>query len=193
MCHNRLLSTVVLTAVWGCSVTPVEAGGRHGHSGWYGGGRYSGSYSGSSSYSGSYSYNNPYYNPYSYESQSLPYWLKPSNRSTSGGYSYSVPAQRSDRYGAIAYSRTTGASGYSYSQYSQADAEREALQQCDATDGEIIGWMRNSHGALAVGDDVNEYGWAWGTTADAAQEAALAKCHERTTNCRIAVTVFSGN
>lgn len=29
---------------------------------------------------------------------------------------------------------------------------------CYATDGEIIGWMRNSYGVLAVGEDANEYG-----------------------------------
>ena len=106
----------------------ADAGGRYGRSAWQSRGYYG--RSGSSSYS----YSNPYLNPYSYESQALPYWLKPgySSGSNSGGYSYSAPASRRDHFGAIAYSPSTGTYGYSYHQYSQSDAEREALQQCDA-------------------------------------------------------------
>lgn len=162
------------------------AGGRFGRSGWHGG--YYGSRSGSS-YS---SYSNPYLNPYSYESQALPYWLKPGYR-PGGGSTYSAPAARPDRFGAIVYSRSTGTYGYSYGHYGQAAAERDALSRCDASDGEVVGWMRNAYGALAVGDDPEQYGWAWAATREAARQAALAECEKRTTNCYVTLTVFSGN
>jgi len=167
------------------------ARGPRGRSGYYGRG-HSGYRTGSSSYS----YSNPYLNPYSYESQALPYWLKPGYDSNSGGggggYYYSTPS-RPDRYGAIAYSPSTGTYGYSYSRYSQTDAEREALQQCDADDRKVIGWMRNAYGALAVGDTPDQYAWAWGATREAAKQSALAKCQELSANSYIKLTVFSGN
>lgn len=187
MGNQRLVLAAVMATIVGLMAQSASAGGRRGYSGWRGG------YYGSRSSSSYNSYSNPYLNPYSYESQALPYWLKPDYRSGSGGYRYYAPARRPDRYGAIAYSRSTGTYGYSYNHYSQNDAEQDALRYCDADDREVIGWMRNAYGALAVGDDVSEYGWAWATTSAAAQEAALAYCRERTTNCRIAVTVFSGN
>jgi hypothetical protein len=166
---------------------PAFARGQRGHSGWRGGNHRSRP---GPSYD---SYSNPYLNPYSYESQALPYWLKPGYQSGSGGYGYSAPSNRSDRYGAIAYSKSTGAYGYSYGHYSQADAERDALARCDSPDRQVIGWMRNAYAALAVGDAPEQYGWGWGATRSAAEQAALAECRKRTTNCYIKRWVFSGN
>lgn len=188
--HSRWLVAMALIGLGAFGTPSVHAGGRHGHSGSYYQGGYRGSYS-SSSY---YSYSNPYLNPYSYESQALPYWLKPGYRSGGGyNYSYSTPASRPDRYGAIAYSRTTGTYGYSYSQYSQDDAEREALNQCESSDRAVIGWMRNAYGALAVGASHDQYGWGWGATREAAKQAALDECRKLTDDCTIKLTVFSGN
>jgi hypothetical protein len=188
MLRRRSLWFVVgLLALAICTMHPAFADGRQGRSGWRSGNY--GSHSGRS-YN---SYSNPYLNPYSYESQALPYWLKPGYQSGSGGYGSSAPARRSDRYGAIAYSTSTGACGYSYGHYSQADAERDALARCDAPDRAVIGWMRNAYGALAVGDAPGQYGWGWGVTRTAAEQSALAECRKRTTNCYIKRWVFSGN
>ena len=138
-----------------------------------------------------YDYRSPSSYAPSFNTYSLPYWQQPSYRS--GASNNSAPPHRPDRYGSIAYSRSTGAIGYSYGHYSQADAERSARQNCDATDAEIVGWVKNAYAALAVGDDVSQYGWSWSTCRETAQQEALTYCQERTTNCRIATTLFTGN
>lgn len=192
MIKRSILMCVVLASFCGhCSLPSAMAGERHSY-GWWSGKNHH--HSGSSSYSDSYlyNYNSQYANPYSYEAQNRPYWLQPSYRARSSN-TYSVPDSPQDYFAAIAYSRSTGTYGYSFGKYSQADAEREALNNCDTADREIIGWVRNAHGALAVGDDKQQFGWAWGMTRSAAQQAALENCQARTSNSRIAVTVFSGN
>ena len=185
--HLVLGVVVAVTTMATWSAESAVAGGYRGRGGGHGSPQRN-----ADSGSSHATYSNPYLNPYSYESQALPYWLKSDYRSGSRT-SYCEGGSRSDRFGAIAYSRSTGTYGYSYNHFSQADAEQDALSRCDAADRAIIGWMRNAHGALAVGDDAEHYGWAWGATRDEAQQAALAHCRERTSNCRIAVSVFSGN
>lgn len=184
---SRIISICGAVVVLAGAIQSASAGGGRGYFGRHGG--YYG-YRTAPSYP---SYSNPYLNPYSYESQALPYWLKPGYRSGNGNNGYSVPAARYDRFGAIAYSKSTGALGYSYGHYSQNDAEQDALSRCDASDREVIGWVRNAYGALAVGDDSAACGWAWGTTRDDAERAALAECKKQTTNCYIKRWVFSGD
>lgn len=174
MCNLQLVLAAALATILGLFAESASAGDRWG-----------------SSYS--YSYRNPYLNPYSYESQALPYWLKPGYRSGNGANGYYATPRRPDRFGAIAYSRSTGAFGYSYGHYSQSEAEQDALARCDASDRKVVGWMRNAYGALALGDDPGAYGFAWGTTRERAEQAALAACQKQTTNCYIKRWVFSGN
>lgn len=151
-------------------------------------GGYYGSSRTSSAPSNPYSYNPYSYNPY-YYNPNLPYWQQPGYQSGSSGYS--TPSR--DRYGAIAYSRSTGKYGYSYGHSSRAAAEQDALNRCNAQDHEVIGWMKNAYGVLAVGDDVSHYGWGWSSNRATAQQNALKYCRQRTTNSHVAVTVFSGN
>ncbi len=92
-----------------------------------------------------------------------------------------------DLYAAIAYSRSTGNSGYAFNFATRAGAEARALERCGASDCSIYVWVRNGCCALAVGDG-NRYGWSWRYGANAYSEArsrAMAECNARTGNCRI--------
>ena len=98
-----------------------------------------------------------------------------------------------DYYAAIARSSNTGKYGFSYGRTSRYEAEQEALEYCDAPDAKVVVWTRNAWCVLALGDDVGDYGWAWATSLSCAKSRALAECRKRTTNCYVAVSVFSGN
>jgi Domain of unknown function (DUF4189) len=98
-----------------------------------------------------------------------------------------------DRYGAIAYSQSTGAYGYSYGWGNRATAENVALANCRGANPQVVAWARNGYCALALGDTVGSYGWGYGATAAEARTHALLNARKFTTNCYIAVTVFSGN
>ena len=58
-----------------------------------------------------------------------------------------------DSYGAIAFSPSTRADGWSNSFSTRADAERRALRECSARarDCRVAIWFKNACGALAVG------------------------------------------
>src|SRR5215470_9314432 len=79
-------------------------------------------------------------------------------------------------YGAIAYSPTTRAHGWSYDYDSRGEAERRALDQCSrhAQDCVVPVWFRNACGALAVGAD--GYGSGWGESRKAAETFAVQSC-----------------
>jgi Domain of unknown function (DUF4189) len=98
-----------------------------------------------------------------------------------------------DRYGAIAYSQSTGTYGYSYGWGNRATAENVALANCRGENAQVVVWARNAYCALALGDTVGSYGWGYGATAAEARTHALRNARKSTTNCYIAVTVFSGN
>lgn len=99
----------------------------------------------------------------------------------------------SNRYAAIAYSTSTGKYGFAQGYSSRGCAEQAALGHCPVEDAHILVWARGNWCALAVGDEVGEYGWAWAGTAERAKQRALEECRKRTTNCHIAVCVFAGN
>ena len=106
--------------------------------------------------------------------------------------SQSPPRHDSSGYAAIAYSRTTGKWGYSHGYGSRAGAEQAAVRRCPEDDAKILVWTRNSWCALALGDDKSFYGWAWAGSASEAKRLAMEKCRAGTTNCYIAVCVYSG-
>jgi hypothetical protein len=68
-----------------------------------------------------------------------------------------------DNFGAIAYSPSSGAHGWSYDYPSRAVAEEVALTNCRQHAGDCVVpiWFRNACGALAVGS--SGYGSGWGT------------------------------
>lgn len=96
-----------------------------------------------------------------------------------------------DSYGAIAYSPTTRADGWSHSFSTRRDAERRALGECDASDCRVAIWFKNGCGALAVG---NRGGWGsgWGGDRRRAEYEAVNSCNRYTRGCRVTRWVCSG-
>ena len=92
-----------------------------------------------------------------------------------------------DKYGAIAYSRSTGGHGYSYDYSTRAAAEARAIRECrrqtKAGDCYVLVWFRNGCGALAKGS--NGYGSGWGTYKSLAKQNAIKSCSRNTYNCRV--------
>jgi serine/threonine-protein kinase len=92
---------------------------------------------------------------------------------------YAKGGGRGDSFGAIAYSRSTGAHGYSHRFGSQAQAERRAVSECGKSDCEVLAWFNNGAcGALAT-NGKGTYGGAWGRTREEAERKALANCSDR--------------
>lgn len=89
------------------------------------------------------------------------------------------------RFGAIAYSRSAGAYGWSNDYPSQDAAQSLALENCrkHASDCSIVLWYSNACGALAVGS--NAYGSAWGVDQPTAEREALQRCSQLTSNCSV--------
>jgi Domain of unknown function (DUF4189) len=83
-----------------------------------------------------------------------------------------------DRYGAIAYSVSTGKYGYAYNWGSRGAAERFALSQCEAADAKIVNWVQFGWAVLVIADD-NAYGtdtnFGNGATSGPAYDGALAE------------------
>jgi hypothetical protein len=90
-----------------------------------------------------------------------------------------------ENYGAIAYSPSTKAHGWSYDYPSRSAAEDVALSNCRKHAGDCIVplWFRNACGALAVG--ASGYGTGWGTSRNLAESQALRVCRRYTGNCAI--------
>jgi Domain of unknown function (DUF4189) len=78
-------------------------------------------------------------------------------------------------YGAIAYSPSTGRSGYSDHYPNSVRADARALAECGMADCKVAAWFYNHCGALATG---------------AAE--ALATCRRFGAGCRVAFTHCSG-
>jgi hypothetical protein len=95
--------------------------------------------------------------------------------------------QYTNYWGAIAYSQTTGAWGYSRHWLSEVNARRVALKNCEAQDAKIVMVVGNYWCALALGDDKSAYGVGYSKDADEARRFALEECQKRTKNCKIVV------
>jgi hypothetical protein len=87
------------------------------------------------------------------------------------------PSAPSHSYGAIAYSRTSGSSGYSYSWSSRSTAESVAMRNCAkyAKDCEVTVWF--DHQCAAVSSDTGPTAfWGLGGTISLARAAAQREC-----------------
>jgi Domain of unknown function (DUF4189) len=92
-----------------------------------------------------------------------------------------------DMFGAISYSASDGADGYSHNYDSQAEAEARALAECrgyGGTDCQILVWFRNACGAMATAPS-GAYGSGWGTTTGLAESAALDTCEQSGSSCKV--------
>ena len=99
----------------------------------------------------------------------------------------SVPLAAAANFGAIAYSNTTGAYGYSYDYGSRRSAEQAALANCRSNGSgcKVVIWFQNSCGALAIGSD---FGWgaAWASSRSQAERSAMRYCRQNSSGCHIA-------
>lgn len=106
----------------------------------------------------------------------------------SSRYSYLSGADSlsADEWGALAYSYSTGAYGFSYDHDTQQEAINAAVEACDEDDCKAVVWFRNSCGAFAnaTGNDPG-YGWGIGDDKDEASAVALSECRKRGTGCKI--------
>ena len=96
-------------------------------------------------------------------------------------------------FGAIAFSRDTGANGYSFQYDSRSGAEARALKECGvhASDCTVASSFSDACGALAVGDG-NGWGSSRAESIIKAERNALATCRSyENTNCEIEVSVCS--
>ena len=95
-------------------------------------------------------------------------------------------ARAQDAYGAIAFSQSTGAHGYSYDYGSRAAAEQAAMAGCRKHGGgcKVVTWVKNGCTALAVGSR-RGYGTAWAANQNVAQRAAVANCARHDGNCSV--------
>jgi uncharacterized caspase-like protein len=97
----------------------------------------------------------------------------------------SIPANPASRFGAIAYSPSTGAHGWSYDYGSREEAERVAISNCSqhARDCSVPIWFQNACGALAVGP--SGYGTGWGVSQTLAESYAIGVCGQYSANCSV--------
>jgi hypothetical protein len=88
-------------------------------------------------------------------------------------------------YGAIAYSPSTKAYGWSYDYPSRGEAESMAMSNCrkHANDCIVPLWFRNACGALAIGS--NGYGTAWASQRGGAENQALVVCRRYSMDCAV--------
>ena len=96
-------------------------------------------------------------------------------------------------FGAIAFSRDTGANGYSFQYNNRSGAEARALKECGAyaSDCTVASSFSDACGALAVGDS-NGWGASRAQSIIKAERNALASCRSYdNTNCEIEVSVCS--
>ena len=96
-------------------------------------------------------------------------------------------------FGAIAFSRDTGANGYSFQYDNRSGAEARALKECGAyaSDCTVASSFSDACGALAVGDG-NGWGASRAESIIKAERNALATCRSYdNTNCEIKVSVCS--
>jgi serine/threonine-protein kinase len=94
------------------------------------------------------------------------------------------PRYEARSFGAIAYSPSNRAHGWSYDYSSRRQAERRALDRCGryARDCQVAVSFR-SCGALAVG--VEGYGSGWGGSRRLADTYALRSCRKHSDGCMV--------
>lgn len=95
-----------------------------------------------------------------------------------------IPSNDNDKFGAIAYSSSTGKTGNSWNYSRLSEAYNKALESCGQNDCEIAIWFRSACGALAVG---NNGCWEahWGANRSDAERKAMNSCSQRCEECRI--------
>ncbi|MFO0554970.1 MAG: DUF4189 domain-containing protein [Polyangiaceae bacterium] len=90
---------------------------------------------------------------------------------------------KADKFGALAFSDSTGKYGWAADRASREEAEDAAIGFCEVKDCRPIVWFKNSCGAIARGDDRVVY-YAYGQTSrEESERVAIDRCQEHTTKC----------
>jgi serine/threonine-protein kinase len=97
-----------------------------------------------------------------------------------------------ERYAAIAYSPSTGASGSVQNVGSRLEAVVSARGKCRVADARTVIWVKGGYCALAAGKDPGVFATGTGATAEQARAVALAGCRKRTADCAVVACVCSG-
>jgi hypothetical protein len=104
------------------------------------------------------------------------------------GISYG-PVPSFGAFGAIAYSPSSGAYGWSQRFFTRPDAETSALRLCSAPDCTPTLYFYYACGALAISTlDTNTYGWFVAPTLWEVEHGALAECNTRAATCTLRVS-----
>ena len=98
-----------------------------------------------------------------------------------------APAVAEGLFGAIAFSPSTGQYGWAKNQSVDTGASDEAVSGCGVDDCEAVVVFANC-AALSVGDGFG-MGFSKAKSIGKAEDAALAKCDEFTTNCIVSASV----
>jgi hypothetical protein len=96
------------------------------------------------------------------------------------------------QFGSIAYSKSTGRSGYSYGYSDLNSANNDARSRCGQDDCEVMVVFWNGCGALAKGSD-GSLGWGTAGSRAGAESRALQECNSSGSNCEIVCWACSGN
>jgi serine/threonine-protein kinase len=94
--------------------------------------------------------------------------------------------------GAIAFSQSTGASGWSKNYDTKNQASNAALSYCNASDCKVVYTFTNACAALAAGPD-GGYGVDWDLKKGRAERKALRACENYSSGCQIVVSACSKN
>jgi hypothetical protein len=95
------------------------------------------------------------------------------------------------QWASIAYSKSTGNEGHTNNWPDQHSAEEDAIHQCNAPDCLIIASHYDGCLALAVGDHIAHYGWAWNVNQTNAEQRSRLYCSQHDTNCVVKASVCS--
>ena len=96
--------------------------------------------------------------------------------------------------GALAYSRKTGALGYSYNYDDEDDARQRAMAECRkySSDCKIARIFTNT--CVMVARDGTRLGWSWDGSADARRARAIKECRgDGGRNCKVVTTFCTGS
>lgn len=100
----------------------------------------------------------------------------------------------SDKHVAIAYSLSTGATGYGQNYATSEAAERRALRECENYSGsgdcKLVVSAKNSCAVIATASN-RAYGWARNVNLSLAKQNALRQCVARGLGCQIRHTICS--
>lgn len=91
-------------------------------------------------------------------------------------------------FGAISFSQSTRANGYSYDYKTKEAAQTAANRQCESYSGagdcKSVIWFKNACGALAT-DPNGAYGSGWSANRSEAESIALNSCGQYSNQCKV--------